>query len=254
MMLEYLKKEVWRANLDLVRYGLIILTFGNASGIDRKKGLVAIKPSGVSYDELKPSDIVLVGLDGKVAEGTLNPSSDTPTHLALYRMFPGVGGIVHAHSEYATMFAQAAKEIPCLGTTHADHFQGPVPVTRFLTKREVKADYEGNTGRVILERFADLDPLGTPAVLVAGHGPFAWGRTPSEAAQNALAGLQHASSFIRRELAQSLQMRIMPELRFMLDDSWERGARIDALLNHLPPPAPCKDPEETAADQGTEED
>jgi len=185
-MLENLKKEVWRANLDLVKYGLIILTFGNASGIDRKKGLVAIKPSGVSYDELKPSDIVLVGLDGKVAEGTLNPSSDTPTHLALYRMFPGVGGIVHAHSEYATMFAQAAKEIPCLGTTHADHFQGPVPVTRFLTKREVKADYEGNTGRVILERFADLDPLGTPAVLVAGHGPFAWGRTPSEAAQNAL--------------------------------------------------------------------
>jgi L-ribulose-5-phosphate 4-epimerase len=186
MMLENLKKEVWRANLDLVRYGLIILTFGNASGIDRKKGLVAIKPSGVSYDDMKPSDMVLVGLDGKVAEGTLNPSSDTPTHLALYRTFPGIGGIVHAHSEYATMFAQAAKEIPCLGTTHADHFHGPVPVTRFLTKREVETDYEGNTGRAIVERFAGLDPLGTPAVLVAGHGPFAWGRTPAEAARNAL--------------------------------------------------------------------
>jgi L-ribulose-5-phosphate 4-epimerase len=186
MMLDNLKKEVWRANLDLVRYGLIILTFGNASGIDRKKGLVAIKPSGVSYDDMKPSDMVLVGLDGKVAEGTLNPSSDTPTHLALYRTFPGVGGIVHAHSEYATMFAQAGKEIPCLGTTHADHFHGPVPVTRFLTKREVETDYEGNTGRAIVERFAGLDPLGTPAVLVAGHGPFAWGRTPAEAARNAL--------------------------------------------------------------------
>ena len=186
MMLDNLKREVWRANLDLVRYGLIILTFGNASGIDRKMGLVVIKPSGVSYDDMKPSDMVLVGLDGKVAEGTLNPSSDTPTHLALYRTFPGIGGIVHAHSEYATMFAQAAKEIPCLGTTHADHFHGPVPVTRFLTKREVETDYEGNTGRAIVERFAGLDPLGTPAVLVAGHGPFAWGRTPAEAARNAL--------------------------------------------------------------------
>jgi L-ribulose-5-phosphate 4-epimerase len=185
-MLDKLKKEVWRANLALVRYGLVILTFGNASGIDRKKGLVVIKPSGVSYDELKPADMVVVCLDGKVAEGTLNPSSDTPTHLALYRAFPGVGGIVHAHSEYATMFAQAAKEIPCLGTTHADHFHGPVPVTRFLTKREVEADYEGNTGRVIVERFAGIDPLGTPAVLVAGHGPFAWGKTPDEAARNAL--------------------------------------------------------------------
>ena len=185
-MLDKLKKEVWRANLDLVRYGLVILTFGNASGIDRKKGFVVIKPSGVSYDGMKPSDMVVIGLDGKVAEGTLNPSSDTPTHLALYRAFPGAGGIVHVHSEYATMFAQAAKEIPCLGTTHADHFHGSVPVTRLLTKREVAADYEGNTGRVIVERFAGLDAIGTPAVLVAGHGPFAWGKTPGEAARNAL--------------------------------------------------------------------
>ena len=186
MMLDKLKKEVWQANLDLVRYGLVILTFGNASGIDRKKGFVVIKPSGVSYDGMKPSDMVVIGLDGKVAEGTLNPSSDTPTHLALYRAFPGAGGIVHVHSEYATMFAQAAKEIPCLGTTHADHFHGSVPVTRLLTKREVAADYEGNTGRVIVERFAGLDAIGTPAVLVAGHGPFAWGKTPGEAARNAL--------------------------------------------------------------------
>ena len=186
MMLDKLKKEVWQANLDLVRYGLVILTFGNASGIDRKKGFVVIKPSGVSYDDMKPSDMVVVGLDGEVAEGTLNPSSDTPTHLALYRAFPGIGGIVHAHSEYATMFAQAGMEIPCLGTTHADHFHGPVPVTRLLTKREVEADYEGNTGRAIVERFAGIDPLGTPAVLVAGHGPFAWGKIPGEAARNAL--------------------------------------------------------------------
>jgi L-ribulose-5-phosphate 4-epimerase len=186
MMLESLKEHVWQANLDLVRYGLVILTFGNTSGIDRERGIVAIKPSGVSYDDMKPGDMVLVDLDGKAVEGTLNPSSDTPTHVELYKSFPDVGGIVHAHSEYATMFAQAAREIPCLGTTHADHFHGPVPVTRFLSRKEVEADYEGNTGRLIADRFSGLVPLEVPAVLVAGHGPFAWGKSPEDAARNAL--------------------------------------------------------------------
>jgi len=185
-MLNELKELVYQANLDLVGHGLVILTFGNASGIDRRRGLVAIKPSGVGYEEMKPADIVLVDLDGRVVEGKLRPSLDTPTHLALYRVFPTIGGIAHAHSEYATMFAQAGREIPCLGTTHADHFHGPVPVTRMLTKAEVERDYETNTGRVIVERFRRLDPAAMPAVLVAGHGPFAWGKSPEDAVRNAL--------------------------------------------------------------------
>jgi L-ribulose-5-phosphate 4-epimerase len=185
-LLEALKERVWRANRDLVRRGLVILTFGNASGIDRKTGLVAIKPSGVSYEALKPSNIVLVNFEGRTVEGKLAPSSDTPTHLALYKAFPMIGGVVHAHSPHATMFAQAEMEIPCLGTTHADHFHGPVPVTRFLTKKEVERGYEENTGKVIVELFARIDPAAVPAVLVAGHGPFVWGKTPAEAVANAL--------------------------------------------------------------------
>jgi L-ribulose-5-phosphate 4-epimerase len=186
-MLEELKAHVLKANLDLVRRGLVIQTFGNVSGIDRAAGLVAIKPSGVSYEALKAEDIVLVTLDGRAVEGTLHPSSDTPTHLALYRAFSEIGGISHAHSPTATAFAQAVAEIPCLGTTHADYFNGPVPVTRFLTKAEVENDYEGSTGQVIVERFAALrlEPLEMPAVLVAGHGPFTWGRTPAEAVDHA---------------------------------------------------------------------
>ncbi|MDD8026508.1 MAG: L-ribulose-5-phosphate 4-epimerase AraD [Acidobacteriota bacterium] len=186
-MLDKLRRDVWKANRDLARRGLVVLTFGNASGIDRKRGLVAIKPSGVEYDEMKPADIVLVDPRGRVVEGKLRPSSDTPTHLALYRAFPGIGGIVHAHSPAATIFAQARRPIPCLGTTHADHFAGPVPVTRMLRKAEVEADYEAETGKVIVERFAKLDPGAMPAVLVAGHGPFVWGRTPDEAVRNAVA-------------------------------------------------------------------
>ena len=182
-----LREEVWRANLDLVEQGLVILTFGNVSGFDRRAGLMVIKPSGVPYDKLRPSNMVVVDLDGKVAGGKLSPSSDTPTHLALYRAFPGIGGVSHAHSEYATSFAQARREIPCLGTTHADHFAGPVPVTRLLRPNEVREDYEGNTGKVIVGRFErGLDPQRMPAVLVAGHGPFAWGRTPGEAVRNSL--------------------------------------------------------------------
>jgi L-ribulose-5-phosphate 4-epimerase len=185
-MLKDLKEQVWQANLDLAKFKLVILTFGNVSGFDRSEGLVAIKPSGVSYEELRPADMIIVDLDGKIAEGKLNPSSDTPSHLKLYKAFSEIGGVSHAHSVYATAFAQAVTEIPCLGTTHADHFNGPVPVTRFLTRKEVETDYEGNTGKVIVERFARIKPLEMPAVLVAGHGPFSWGRTPNEAVQNNL--------------------------------------------------------------------
>jgi L-ribulose-5-phosphate 4-epimerase len=186
-MLDALKSEVCAANCELARLGLAPLTWGNASGIDRAAGIIAIKPSGVHYADLDPRQIVLVDLDGRLVEGDLRPSSDLPTHLALYRNSASIGGVVHAHSRHATMFAQARREIPCLGTTHADHFHGPVPVTRPLTEAEVSADYEGNTGQVIMERFAALDPTAMPAVLVAAHGPFTWGRTVAEALQNALA-------------------------------------------------------------------
>lgn len=185
-MLDDLKEKVWQANLNLSKYKLVALTFGNVSGFDRKKGLMAIKPSGISYEELKPENIVIVDLKGKVVEGNLKPSSDTPTHLKLYRAFKEIGGVSHAHSEYATIFAQAAMEIPCLGTTHADYFHGPIPVTRYLSQKEVREDYEGNTGKVIIERLAGLNPLEMPAVLVAGHGPFCWGRTPLEAVESSL--------------------------------------------------------------------
>ena len=180
-MMTELKESVWKANLELFRSGLVLLTFGNVSGLDRRRGILAIKPSGVPYEELKPEDIVLVDLEGRVVEGGLRPSSDTPTHVELYKAFPEIGGIAHTHSAYATMFAQAGREIPCFGTTHADLCRGPVPVTRQLTEGESGGAYELNTGRVIVERFAGLSPLVIPAVLVAGHGPFTWGRTPEEA-------------------------------------------------------------------------
>ena len=186
-MLDELRADVCKANLDLVAHGLVTLTWGNVSAIDRERGFVAIKPSGVPYDVMRPEHIVLVDLDGRVAEGALRPSSDTPTHLLLYRHFAAVGGITHTHSLHATMFAQARAEIPCFGTTHADHFDGPVPVTRPLTAEEVDEAYEANTGRVIVERFRDLDPIAMPAVLVAGHAPFAWGRNAAESVKNAVA-------------------------------------------------------------------
>ncbi len=186
-MLETLVQRVCAANRELVTTGLVTLTWGNVSGIDRQRGLIAIKPSGVPYAELRPEQIVVVDLDGLVVEGKLKPSSDTPTHLALYRAFPNIGGIVHTHSRHATIFAQARREIPCLGTTHADHFHGPVPVTRALLPREVEEDYEACTGKVIVERFAELDADAVPAVLVAGHGPFAWGGSVEKALENAVA-------------------------------------------------------------------
>ena len=180
--LETLKQQVLEANLELVRQGLVVFTFGNASGIDREHGLVVIKPSGVDYDALTPADMVVTDLEGKVVEGRLRPSSDLATHILLYKEFPGIGGVVHTHSEFATSWAQAGREIPPYGTTHADYFYGPVPVTEELTADEIGGDYVHNTGVAIARRFQGLDPLATPAVLVAGHAPFCWGKTPHEAA------------------------------------------------------------------------
>lgn len=186
-MLENLKQEVAEANLALWKSGLVTLTWGNVSGLDRAKGLAAIKPSGVDYEELTDEDIVVLDLEGTVVEGRLNPSSDTPTHLALYREFDGIGGITHTHSVYATGFAQACRELPCFGTTHADHFYGTVPITRALSRSEVEEDYVGNTGRVIVECFGDRNPLEMPAVLAAHHGPFTWGRTALDSVKNSIA-------------------------------------------------------------------
>lgn len=185
-MLEKLRTEVLEANLEIVRRGLVLYTFGNASGIDRQAGLVAIKPSGVSYESMKPSDLVITDLDGKIIEGDLRPSSDLATHLFLYREFPSIGGVVHTHSEYATAWAQAGRAIPAYGTTHADYFYGPVPVTEELTDEEIGGDYVLNTGAAIVRRFKNLDPAAVPGVLVRGHAPFTWGKTPMDAAHNAV--------------------------------------------------------------------
>jgi L-ribulose-5-phosphate 4-epimerase len=185
-MLDTLKSQVLEANLELVRRGLVLYTFGNASGIDREQGLVAIKPSGVPYEKLTPDDMVVSDLNGKIMGGTLKPSSDLDTHLELYRAFPGIGGVVHTHSEFATAWAQAGREIPAYGTTHADYFHGPVPLTEALTDEEIGDDYVLNTGKAIVRRFRDLDPLAVPGVLVAGHAPFAWGKDAMEAAYHAV--------------------------------------------------------------------
>jgi L-ribulose-5-phosphate 4-epimerase len=187
MQLEKLRETVCEANLELVRQGLVTLTWGNVSGIDRERGLMVIKPSGVAYDRLTPETMVITDLSGAVVEGGYAPSSDTPTHVRLYQAFPKIGGVAHTHSTYATAFAQAGREIPCLGTTHADHFHGSVPVARLPTEAEVIGRYEHNIGGLIIERFQTLNPDAVPGVLAAGHGPFTWGPDPRKAAENAVA-------------------------------------------------------------------
>ena len=209
-MLEELKGKVLNANLSLVKYDLVTLTWGNVSGIDRKQGLIVIKPSGVEYDKLKIDDMIVVNMEGKIVEGNLRPSSDTPTHIELYKAFSNVGGITHSHSEFATIFAQACKEIPCYGTTHADNFYGNIPVTRFLSEDEVNSNYELNTGKLIIERFGDLDPISIPAVLVAGHAPFTWGKDPEDSVKNNLV-LERVAKMALYSLSLKSNLKNLPD-------------------------------------------
>jgi L-ribulose-5-phosphate 4-epimerase len=185
-VLECLRAEVLEANLELVRKGLVIYTFGNASAVDRERALCVIKPSGVPYNKMTPADMVITDLHGKIVDGNLRPSSDLPTHVALYRAFPTIGGIAHTHSRHATAWAQAAREIPCFGTTHADYFCGSVPVTATLTPEQIQSEYEANTGVEIIRRLHGIDPLSCPAVLVAGHAPFCWGKDAMDAVHSAV--------------------------------------------------------------------
>jgi len=219
---EELKEQVWQANMGLVEAGLVLLTWGNASGADRDAGVMAIKPSGVDYENMRPDDMVVLSLkDGEVVEGTLRPSSDTPTHLSLYQSFEAIGSIVHTHSTYATSWAQAGREIPCMGTTHADNFYGAIPVTRDLTEAEIRGEYEKNTGRVIVERFSNGEPSveSVPAVLVPGHGPFAWGPSPMKAVENAIVLEEVARMAL---LAHSVNPNAQPLSQTLLDKHFLR--------------------------------
>ena len=223
-MLKTLKERVLHSNLSLVKHGLVIFTWGNVSGIDREKGLVVIKPSGVSYDDMKADDMVVVDLEGNVVEGDLNPSSDTPTHLVLYKNFEKTGGIVHTHSEWATSWAQAGRPIPAYGTTHADYFYGEIPCTRKLTKKEIDEDYELNTGKVIIERFKELDYEALPGVLAYGHAPFAWGADPEEAVHNAVVMEEVAKMALRTEVLGNTN----PVDKYLLDKHYMRKHGKDA--------------------------
>lgn len=218
-MLEALKKIVHQANLDLVAHGLVTLTWGNVSAVSDDREHVVIKPSGVAYDKMRPGHMVVVDMEGNIVEGDLRPSSDTPTHVWLYRHFEGVGGITHTHSRHATIFAQARVEIPCYGTTHADHFSGPIPCTRPLSKREVDEAYELETGRVIVERFEKLEPLAMPAVLVAGHAPFAWGKDAPESVKNAVA-LEAVAAMALGVLQINQNAKLLEQ--YVLDKHYER--------------------------------
>lgn len=207
MSIEELKQQVLRANLDLVEHGLVLFTWGNVSGIDRERGLVVIKPSGVSYDGMKADDMVVVDMEGNIVEGRYKPSSDTPTHLELYKAFPETGGVVHTHSTFATAWAQAGCDIPNIGTTHADYFSDDIPCTRDMTEAEIMGDYEKDTGMVIIERFKGLNPAHIPGVLVKNHGPFAWGKDPHEAVHNAVVMEQVAKmAYISRQINPQLTM------------------------------------------------
>lgn len=232
-MLEELKKVVCEANLNLDRWKLVTLTWGNVSGIDRERGLVVIKPSGVDYAATKPETMVVVELSsGKVVEGNLRPSSDTPTHLVLYRAFHDVGGIAHTHSTYASAFAQAGRSIPPLGTTHADLFHGDVPITRLLFKREVENDYEINTGHVIVERMAKFNPMVCPGILVANHGPFTWGVDAVSAACNSLA-LEEIARMAFITLTLNPQTTPMPS--YLLDKHYRRKHGPHAYYGQIRP-------------------
>lgn len=217
-MLQELKERVLEANLSLVRHGLVIFTWGNVSGIDRENGLVVIKPSGVSYEKMKAADMVVVDMEGRVVEGKLNPSSDTPTHLVLYKSFKKIGGIVHTHSEWATSWAQAKKAIPAFGTTHADYFYGEIPCTRELTKEEVIKEYERSTGEVIVEKFSNIDYLAVPSVLVNGHAPFSWGNDPADAVHNAVVLEEVAKMAFRTQVLGNS----IPLDQFLLDKHYLR--------------------------------
>lgn len=219
-MLEQLKQRVFEANLLLPKYGLITFTWGNVSGIDREKGLIVIKPSGVEYDVMNAGDMVVVELEtGKRVEGNLNPSSDTPTHLELYKAFPDIGGIVHTHSRWATIFAQSGMGIPALGTTHADYFYGEIPCTRKMTAEEIKTEYEKETGKVIIERFAGINPDDVPAVVVHSHGPFTWGKDAMSAVHNAVV-LEEVAFMAWHNL--SLNSGIKPMQQELLDKHYLR--------------------------------
>lgn len=219
-MLTELKTMVCEANMNLARWQLITLTWGNVSGIDRDQGLVVIKPSGVDYADLHPDTMVVIELEsGRIVEGNLRPSSDTPTHLVLYRAFSAIGGVAHTHSTHATAFAQAGRSIPALGTTHADRFHGDVPITRPLFKREVESNYEANTGNVIVERFAKIDPMGIPGVLVANHGPFTWGANAFAAAETSLI-LESVAKMAHLTL--QIHPQILPLAPFLLDKHYQR--------------------------------
>ncbi len=218
-MLEALKENVYRANMELPEFGLVVYTWGNVSAIDRESGLVVIKPSGVDYATMKPEDMVVVDLAGNVVEGKLRPSSDTPTHLELYKAFSAVGGIVHTHSSWATSWAQAGRGIPCYGTTHADYFYGEIPCARVLTPEEVEEAYEKNTGKVIIEAFEGRDPMATPGVLCTSHGPFTWGKDAAEAVHNAVVLEEVAKMATRTEM---LNPKVKPAVQYVQDKHYFR--------------------------------
>lgn len=229
-MLEELKEKVYKANIELVKHGLVIFTWGNVSGIDREKGLVVIKPSGVDYDDMKPEDMVVVDLmTGEVVEGDLRPSSDTPTHLVIYRAFPEVGGVVHTHSTYATGWAQAGIDLPNIGTTQADYFHDAIPCTPDMTREEVMGDYELETGNVIVRRFEGMNPIHTPGVLVKNHGPFAWGKTPADAVHNAVVMEQVAKmAFIAYQVNPGLTMNPL-----LIEKHFERKHGANAYYGQI---------------------
>ncbi len=218
-MLEQLKEQVLKANLLLPQYGLVTFTWGNVSGIDRKSGLVVIKPSGVEYDAMTADDMVVVDLEGNVVEGKLNPSSDTPTHIELYKAFENIGGIIHTHSTYAVAFAQAGRDIPAYGTTHADYFYGDIPCTRPLTSDEVEHEYEKNTGIVIAQKFENIDYKAMPGVVVSNHGPFAWGKDAIDAVHNGVVMEQVAKMAI---LSEQVNPSIKPISQYLLDKHYMR--------------------------------